>query len=162
MGHTCPWEALCTSLSVGSSFCCLIQSSPAFPYKEQVAACFFPRLVLASRTQGYAAPDANAQFYLLFHFLHLFSPCVTQKLPGLALTSSAEGFQANIKPLRGLKAQSNEKGELFSPSLAGPLETLTPTDHLVTNAQEKFLTTVFIRLVNIFFIINYYSLWDSL
>lgn len=138
---------LCTSPSVGSSpFSCPIQSSPAFPCKEQVAICFFPCLGLTSSTQGLASPDANAQFYLLFPFLQLFSPCVTQHLPGLALTSSAERFQANKKPLKGLRSQSNEKGW----ALAGPLETLTPRDHLVTNAQEKCLTIVLMCLVNFF------------
>lgn len=99
---------LCPSLSVGSSpFCCLIQSGPAFPGKEQVSVCLFP--CVASSTQGFATADANGQFYLLFHFLQLFSPC-SAHLPGLALASSDERFQANITPLRGRRSQSNEKG----------------------------------------------------
>lgn len=60
---------VCTSPSAGSSSCCLIQSSPAFPCEIQEAVCLFPCLVLTSSTQGFVTPDANAQFYLLFPFL---------------------------------------------------------------------------------------------
>lgn len=107
VGHTSPWEAASALLYLLGPFCCLIQSSPAFPGKEQVSVCLFP--CVASSTQGFATADANGQFYLLFHFLQLFSPC-SAHLPGLALASSAERFQANITPLRGRRSQSNEKG----------------------------------------------------
>lgn len=70
VGDTSPWTAVSALLLLlGSSSCCLIQSSPAFPCEIQEAVCLFPCLVLTSSTQGFVTPDANAQFYLLFPFL---------------------------------------------------------------------------------------------
>lgn len=117
VGHTSPWEAVSALLLLLGLLHSLAPFNPVLLSHVRNRWLFASFLVLVSPQAHRGLLPLMQMPNFICYSLSVVQPLcnTTSHLWGLALTSSAERFQANKKPLKGLRSQSNEKGwALFS------------------------------------------------